>query len=87
MKLTILLLLALTIAIISSAQTPTSNKYKLVGNTIVENRPTWDSTTTYKFNDINGKSLPVYKTLKGKLYVWTVSKSTNRPYKKYLKVD
>lgn len=42
-----------------------------------------DSTTSdiYKIKD---KEYPIYKSKKGRLYIWKISKNTNKPYKYYL---
>lgn len=42
-----------------------------------------DSTTTdiYKIKD---KEYPIYKSKKGRMYIWKISKNTNKPYKYYL---
>ncbi len=42
-----------------------------------------DTTTTHVY-EIKNKQYPIYKSKKGRYYIWRISKNTNKPYKYYL---
>lgn len=42
-----------------------------------------DSTTIHVY-EIKGQSYPIYKSTRGKYYIWRTSKKTGKQYKQYL---
>lgn len=45
-----------------------------------------DSTTSHQY-EIKGEVYPIFKSKRGRLYIWRVSKKTNKPYKYYIPKD
>lgn len=56
------------------------------GNTFKEEQQVeyCDSTTEYKYVDKQGKEYPVFKSKRGSLYIWKISKKSGKGYRKYL---
>lgn len=56
------------------------------GNYVAVGTVVLDSTTGKTFTDTRGQVYPVYQSVRGKLYIWRVSK-TGKAYRQYLKVE
>lgn len=42
-----------------------------------------DTTTSHMYQ-LKDKTYPIFKTKKGRLYIWKISKKTKKPYKYYI---
>lgn len=82
----LLLILLFFVATFAFGQTQSyerkGNNFSLIKKESTKSKAT---ETIYTFTDSKGNVYPIYKTEKGKYFIWKVSQKTGKKYKYYLK--
>lgn len=86
------IILAALMLLSVGAAAQTEKKFQVNGNVITsvkadskrESKPA--EKTAYVYKDSQGKTYPVYKSAKGKMFVNKVSSKTGKTYKMYIKL-
>lgn len=82
----LLLILLFFVATFAFGQTQSyerkGNNFSLIKKESTKSKAT---ETIYTFTDSKGNVYPIYKTEKGKYFIWKVSQKTGNKYKYYLK--
>lgn len=76
----IIIVILFAFAATFGALSASSKVYELPKKQVVE----FTDSTTNDFLKIKDIEYPIYKTKKGRLYIWKTSKKTNKQYKYYL---